>query len=189
MSRSKVGQRILILATMLIASLAFAGPTTRKTKITFSQPVRVPGTTLPAGTYYFSAPMINTYTPLVRITDQNGNFIIQILGVPDYTHKSDHPIIIFGDHDCSPAAVKAWLYPGSGTGVRFIYSEEEAAKIASACGDPVPETHSSSPGSSAMEGADVHIMTPQKQEESYNPGKLSSSDEMDQRGFDSAPER
>jgi len=57
------------LATLLLIGTAIAGPSQRKTKITFGESVRAPGIALSAGTYYFLAPDSNNRT-IVRIEDE-----------------------------------------------------------------------------------------------------------------------
>lgn len=182
MKNSAVCQGILIvLVAVLLANAAVASPANRKTKITFSQSVRVPGTILSAGTYVFEAPHPNNRT-IVKISDENGNFVTQITGIADYTRKRDHDIIVFGDHSCGPKAIKSWLYPGSGTGVRFVYPKDEAETIASACDEPVPEMHEKT----ASANEQIYLMTPGKQEEQYTPDALAASDQMDKDGFNTA---
>ena len=172
---------LVVLVALIIVNAAVASPATRKTRITFSQSVRVPGTTLRAGTYVFEAPHTNNRTT-VKISDENGKLVTQIMGIADYTRKQDHDIIVFGDHDCGPKAIKSWFYPGSGTGVRFVYPKNEAEMIASECDEPVPEMHEKT----APANDHVYIMTPGKQEEEYTPDALATSDQMDKNGFNAA---
>lgn len=171
------------LVALLFAAVAIAGPSTRTTKLTFSAPVRVPGATLDAGTYYFKAPHVSNRA-IVRIEDSNRRFVTQFMGVADYTQKRDHQVIIFGDHACGSNAIKSWFYPSSGSGVRFVYPKQEAAEIAASCGEPVPETHETKVDVSQLDAATVYLMTPQKQEEPYKSEALSAADQLDQRGFD-----
>lgn len=180
-------QAIVIgLVVLLFAVVAIAGPSTRTTKITFSAPIRVPGTTLSAGTYYFKAPHMSNRA-IVRIEDSNGKFVTQFMGIADYTRKRDHEVIIFGDHACGSNAIKSWFYPNSGSGVRFIYPKQEAAEIAVSCGESVPETHETKVDVSEVDAATVYLMTPQKEEEPYKSEALSATDQVDQRGFDAVP--
>lgn len=141
MKKIAVRKPILVgLTVLLVVAGVIAGPSIRKTKGTFSDSVRVPGATLSAGTYYFSAPLPNSRS-IVRITDENGRYMTQFMGLLDYPRKPVRDIITFGDHDCGPKAIKAWSYPPSGSAVRLVYSQDEAASIAAACNEPVPETH------------------------------------------------
>jgi hypothetical protein len=172
------------LVTVLFLAAALAGRANLKTRITFSGSVRVPGLVLPAGTYYFEAPNFNNRTT-VRITKEDGSLVTQVAGVADYRHEANHEVIIFGDHECGPQAIKAWFYPGNKTGVRFVYPKEEAEVIAASCNEPVPETHEKYSETGQVENK-VYIMTPQKQEQDYSPEALSGSDQADQNGFDAA---
>ena len=174
-------------ATLLIVAAAVAGPSTRKTQITFSQSVRVPGTTLNAGTYYFDAPSFTNRT-LVRITDETGNLVTQVMGLPEHIQKPNHDVITFGSHECGPKAIKLWFYAPSGTAVRFVYPKEEAASIAASCKEPVPEMHEKAAPVSQLEESKVYLATPKGKEEPYKPELLSTSDQMDQNGFDAKPE-
>jgi hypothetical protein len=184
MKKMTVVQEIVVgLATLLVVVGAIAGPSTRKTKLTFSQPVLVPGATLTAGTYFFQAPNMNNRT-LVRITDQSGKFVTQFMGIADYIRKPDHDIITFGNQDCKPTAIKAWFYPGSRTAVRFVYQQEQAARIATSCNEPVPEMHGSVTDVSQLQGDKVYVATPKGQEEEYKPEALSASDQADKDGLD-----
>jgi hypothetical protein len=170
-------------AILLVVAGAIADPSMRTTKITFSGSVRVPGAVLNAGTYYFKAPLRNNRT-FVRIQDEQGKMVAQFMGIADYTHKSDHVLIIFGDHECGPKTIKSWFYPSSSPGVRFVYSKDEAAVIAASCDEDVPETHENTLDESQLQSATVYLMTPQKQEEPYRSEALTASDQQGQNGFD-----
>lgn len=173
------------LAILLIVVGATAGASSRRTKITFSGTVRVPGATLAAGTYYFSTPSPDVRT-LVRVENENHKLVAQFLGLSDYRREPSHTVIIFGDHECGPRAIKSWFYTGS-SGIRFVYSEQEAAVIAASCNEPVPETHEQTLDASNLQSRPVYLMTPQRQEEAYKSEALSNSDQVDQNGFDADP--
>lgn len=182
----KLKNRKMLLATIttvLIAVAAYAGPRTRKTRITFDGPVRVPGTVLQTGTYFFESPLVNKRT-LVRITGEDGGLITQVMGIPDFTRQRNHDVIVFGEHECGPKAIKAWFYPASGTGVRFVYAREEAEAIAAACNEPVPEMHEAKLEPEQLQNYTIYLITPQKQEQPYRVDELSASDAADQTGFD-----
>lgn len=184
MTRLTIIRSIVIgCSVLMLVVAAVAGIATRKTRVTFSHSVRVPGRVLSAGTYYFEAPNFNQRT-IVKVSDESHNFVTQFMGLPDITRKKDHDIITFGDHECGPKAVKSWFYPGTGSGVRFVYSKEEAEVIAAACDEPVPEIHEKSPDVAQLMVYKVYLITPQKQEEDYKPEALSTSDQVDQNGFD-----
>ena len=130
MKQGKVVLAVMVgIAVLAFVSGVIADPSSRTTRVTFSGPVRVPGANLSAGTYFFRAPNV-TNRMIVRIEDENRQFVTQFMGIPDKTRNRTHDIVLFGDHECGPKAVKSWFFPGSNTGVRFVYPQEEAALIA-----------------------------------------------------------
>jgi hypothetical protein len=180
---TKANLHLAIIAVALVAVSAYAGPRTRKTRITFDGPVRVPGTVLQTGTYFFESPLVNKRT-LVRITGEDGSLITQVMGIPDFTRQRNHDVIVFGDHECGPKAIKAWFYPASGTGVRFVYPREEAEAIAAACNEAVPEMHETKLEPEQLQNYTIYLVTPQKEEHPYKADELSATDAADQSGFD-----
>lgn len=180
--------RAILIATAVcsMAVSASSSPATRKTRVTFNESVRVPGALLPAGTYFFETPQRNNRT-IVRISKEDGSFVTQFMGITDFTRQREHDIVVFGDHECGPKAVKAWFYPASGQGVRFVYPEAEAEAIAASCDEPVPEIHEKTVSLPEVTTDKVYLITPKKQEEEYTPEALSHSDEVDNNGFHSTP--
>lgn len=170
------------IAALVLVVGAVAGPSTRKTTVTFNQSVRVPGVVLPPGTYSFDAPSV-TNRAIVRITDESGKFVTQVRGVTEPVQKPNHDIITFGANECGPKAIKLWFYPASGTAVRFVYSHKEATLIAASCNEPVPETRDDASGSPSQESK-VYLMTPNGKEQEYKSEALSPSDQLDKNGFD-----
>ena len=174
---------VITFSALILMTGVVGGSSIQRTKITFHESVHVPGATLSPGTYYFSTPSPIART-IVRVDDENNRLVTQFIGFSDTTQKSQHTVIIFGDHECGPKAIKSWFYPGSSIGIRFVYPENEAAAIAAACNEPVPETHGRPVDTSQLQGSTVYLMTPQKQEQAYKPEALSTSDQADQNGFD-----
>jgi hypothetical protein len=97
-------------------------------------------------------------------------------------------MIVFGDHDCGPKAIKLWSYPGKTPAIRFIYPKEEAASIAASCNEPVPETDDKLADTSQLKSGNIGLMSPQKQKGPYKPESLSVSDQVDRNGFDADPQ-
>jgi hypothetical protein len=115
------------------ALVAQAAPYNESTRLTFSKPVAVPGTVLPAGTYNFCiAPGMGARN-LVQIWNANDTKLItQLWTIPDYRfHISEKTIIQFHERQAkSPLAMKAWFYPGLHTGAEFAYPQHQAARLA-----------------------------------------------------------
>src|SRR5215475_2377277 len=173
---------VALLAVLLVTLTMSADLATRKTEITLSEPVRVPGTLLPAGTYLFQSPIARSRT-IVRITGKDGRLMTQVMGIADFTRKTDQGVITFGGRQCWPQAIKAWFYPGSRSAVRVVYAKHEAEVIAAACNESVPEVHETKPDMAQIQVYRVYLITPQNRELEYEPRALSESDQSEHHGL------
>ena len=112
----------------------------RRTNVTFSGPVSIPGATLPAGTYVFRIADSQTNRNIVQIYDNEGlKLITTILAVPAERPEPDgDPVIAFKETPADrPPAVRYWYYAGEKSGNEFIYPRAQAMMIASASGESV----------------------------------------------------
>jgi hypothetical protein len=144
----------LAVATMLAAP-ARADEWNKQTFLTFSGPVQVPGATLPAGTYQFKLADLQGNRHVVQIFDKDGTKLYTtILAIPDQRlEPTDKPVVMFGETPAgTPAAIKAWFYPGDTIGDEFVYPRSEAMRIAKATHQPVL---SRSDDSSDMKSSEV----------------------------------
>lgn len=144
----KAGYSPLIAAGFALAlstSIASAQPFNKKTKLSFSQPIRVPGATLAPGSYIFKLVDSQANRNIVQISNVRENKLYAtILAIPDYRlNPSSQTVVTFGETGagCAPA-VKAWFYPGDNTGNRFVYGKKEATEMAKSCQQPVPHVPS-----------------------------------------------
>jgi LPXTG-motif cell wall-anchored protein len=160
----------------------------KKTQIRFSEPVEVPGATLPAGTYVFRLMDTRADRHIVQVTNVKGDQVFAtILTISDYRHTATgHTVVTFGESEtCGPVTLKSWFFPGDKYGQRFVYPKNKAAEIASNCHEPVPEVAEEVPAEApAMEAAPVKEETPEKQEVPYDPAPLAENDVKDTKGFD-----
>ena len=111
----------------------------KKTILTFSGPVQIPGVTLSAGTYVFKLADLASNRHVVQVFDKDEKKIYAtILAIPDQKlEPSDKPVVMFTERPAGiPQAVKAWFYPGETIGNEFVYPKDQAMKIAK-------ETHQS----------------------------------------------
>jgi Protein of unknown function (DUF2911) len=125
----------------LMAIQAEAQSASKRTTVTFNEPVEVPGQALPAGTYTFT--ILNSYgmRNIVQIWNKDKtNLITTILAIPNYRlEATEDTVIEFRERPANqPQALKAWFYPGHGYGIEFVYPKEEAIQIAEATNEPVP---------------------------------------------------
>ena len=126
--------------TILLAPGARADEWNKKTFLTFSGPVQVPGVTLPAGTYTFKLADLQGNRHVVQIFDKEEKHIYAtILAIPDQRlDPSDKPVVLFAERAAGvPQAVKAWFYPGETIGNEFVYPRSQAVMIAKAVKEPV----------------------------------------------------
>src|SRR3954467_22653 len=124
--------------TVMLAPAARADEWNKKTILTFSGPVQIPGATLPAGSYVFKLADIPGNRHVVQVFDKDEKKIFTtLLSVPNQRlEPSDKPGILFSERaPGSPQAVKVWYYPGDTIGDEFVYPKTQAMRIAK-------ETHS-----------------------------------------------
>jgi hypothetical protein len=120
-------------SAFLFVSIAAASVWNEQTKITFNNPVEVPGMVLPAGTYTFSLLPGPTDRNIVQIYNATGEkFYTNILAIPDYRlHPTGHTVLKFEETaPGSPEAIKAWFYPGLQFGQEFVYPKTRAMELA-----------------------------------------------------------
>jgi len=147
--------------TALLAPSARADEWNKKTFLTFSGPVQVPGATLPAGTYTFKLADLNGNRHVVQIFDKDEKKIFTtLMAIPNQRlEPSDKPIVLFTETPAgSPQAVKVWYYPGETIGNEFVYPKSQAIKIAKASHTTVLATNDDAKYSEQMKNAEIgHI--------------------------------
>jgi hypothetical protein len=118
----------------------------KKTTITFSGPVEIPGVhlqgwgVLPAGTYVFKLLDSKSERHIVQIFNADETVIYAtILAIPNYRLRvTDKTVITFNEGiEGRPEALRAWFYPGMNWGEEFVYPKAKAMEIATASKTPV----------------------------------------------------
>ena len=123
------------------ASSARADEWNKRTVLTFTQPVEIPGRVLPAGTYVFQLGETLTDRHIVLIYGADGTkFITTVMTIPNERIKAtDETVIKFREVPAgSPEAIRAWFYPGNLLGQEFVYPKHRAVQLAKASKDVVP---------------------------------------------------
>jgi hypothetical protein len=121
--------------TLLFASGARADDWNKKTILTFSGPVQIPGATLPTGTYVFKLADIPGNRHVVQVFDKDEKKLYTtMLAIPnERMEPTDKPVILFAERSVgTPQAVKVWFYPGERIGNEFVYPKSQAMRIAKA---------------------------------------------------------
>lgn len=194
----------VVLATLTTVSTVYADTFNKMTKLTFSKPVRLPGTTLGAGTYIFKLVDSQSNRHIVQVSNVRGDKVYAtILAIPDYrANASSHTVVTFGETGAGCAStVKAWYYPGDTLGDRFVYGKDEAAQMAKSCQQPVPsvatvvaiaavkappvlQSNSTEPAVVALVQAPIKTETPQAKQTDYAPAEFAKVDSADTSGLD-----
>jgi len=111
----------------------------KKTRVTFSGPVEIPGThvkgmdTLPAGTYTFRLLNSSTNRHIVQIqSEDQSKTYATILAIPNLRMKpTGDTVITFRERPAGqPPALRAWFYPGALSGDEFVYRKSKARDMA-----------------------------------------------------------
>ena len=125
---------IAIIAAAMLMTLspanAKADESDKKTVVTFSQPVEIPGMVLPAGTYVFRR-ISNIDPHVVQISNADETQVYATrLTIPDYRmDPADTTLIAFEERpNGSPQGIKSWFYPGETTGEEFVYTSSSRTK-------------------------------------------------------------
>src|SRR5579859_7274304 len=128
---------IMIMSCLTMLGLAIpaakADEWNKKTVITFSGPVEIPGQVLSPGTYVFKLLDSQSDRDIVQIFNKDENHLYAtILAIPDYRLKPpDKPVITFEERKAgSPEAIRAWFYPGDNYGQEFVYPKVKAMELA-----------------------------------------------------------
>ncbi len=130
--------------TLLGATLApgaRADEWNKKTVMTFSQPIEIPGQILPAGTYTFVLLDSPADRHIVQIFNADGSHLIAtVLAINDYRLKpTGDTVVKFAERSGdNPEALKAWFYPGDNFGQEFVYPKQRAIELAVIVKQPIP---------------------------------------------------
>lgn len=154
-------------ATAMMALPLSAGaqtPRNQDTYFTFSQPVELPNTTLPAGRYFFQLMDSNSNRHIVKVMSEDRKELkATLLAIPFYSTErpSDEPQVRFMEtpamagNGAGSNAIKIWFYPGTSTGHEFIYPRSQAMRLAQRTGDAVLTTKSETEISETVVDADL----------------------------------
>ena len=161
-----VGLMILVGATMLAAP-AGADAWNKKTQLTFSHPVEVPGMVLPAGTYTFKLlPTMGSRNVVQIYNEDETKLLTTILTISDYRlTPAEDTIIEFHERQAgAPAALRSWFYPGDNFGREFVYPKKRAVQLAQEAQAPVPAEAVEVPATK-LETVPLVAVTPEAKEE------------------------
>ena len=128
-----VRRAVLAVCTVLVTMMLWAilAPGVRadqwnkKTIVTFSDAVQIPGQILAAGTYVFKLADSPTDRHIVQVWNADESQVLAtIVTIPNTRYETpDRSLFEFEERTGnSPMALKTWFYPGNSTGEEFTYS-------------------------------------------------------------------
>lgn len=148
-----------VLAIALCGTAHAQAPADYRTYFTFSQPVTLPGVTLPAGRYLFRLADTAGTRRVVQVLSEDGRqAYAMLMAIPAQRPQAPaDPEIRFMETPAdTPAAIKTWWYPGNAIGWEFIYPKEQALRLARASTQPVLTTAQAEPATTEqMRTADL----------------------------------
>jgi len=131
----KMMTRVLFVVVLCVLAIprATADEHNKKTKVTFTEPVEVPGAILPAGHYTFALMDSLRDRNIVQISNEDQTKIYAtILAINNYRlTPTGKTVITFSERPSgTPEALHAWFYPGDSFGQEFVYPKSRAHQLA-----------------------------------------------------------
>jgi hypothetical protein len=139
----------------------------KKTVVTFSQAVEIPGKILPAGTYMFQLADSLSDRHIVQIFNADGSQILAtILAINNYRLKpTGETVMKFGERPGdSPEALRAWFYPGDNFGQEFVYPKVRAIQLAQTTKVIVPAVAADTVDDNVIKTIPIVAVTPDQKE-------------------------
>ena len=135
-----------ILCFTLVISMVFVIDTqadawNKKTIITLTQPLQVPGVTLQPGKYVFKLGDSASNRHIVHVFNEDETEVLTtVLAIPNYRLRptGDSEFGFWETPKGTAPALRAWFYPGDNFGQEFAYPKNEAMVITAAVGQTVP---------------------------------------------------
>src|SRR5690242_14814016 len=131
---------VLLSGAFLLTLPVLGDQWNKKTLLTFTEPVEIPGVTLPAGQYVFRLADSLADRHIVQVFNADENHIYAtILAIPHYRMRpADKTVVLFEERRADqPQAIHAWFYPGETYGQEFVYSKSRALELARTTHQPV----------------------------------------------------
>jgi hypothetical protein len=139
----------------------------KRTLVTFSQPVEIPGMILPAGTYDIELLSSEPNRHVVRIFNKDRSHVVTtVLAIPNLRLKATNKTVItFSERPPnSPEALKAWFYPGDNFGQEFVYPKVRAIQLAQVVKEPILALPTATTDVAELKAAPIVAITPEQKE-------------------------
>ncbi len=123
---------LIIAFALFVEIAAHADEADRATKISFSQPIQVPGQVLPAGTYLFTLANTDDLN-MVQIFSLDRTHLyatLETIPTVDRQVPGDTTVTLVELGAGKPDVLLKWFYPGEETGHEFVYSNQLEKEMA-----------------------------------------------------------
>jgi hypothetical protein len=151
----------------MLPSGAQADTWNKKTVVTFSQAVEIPGKILPAGTYTFQLLDSLSDRHIVQIFNADGSQILAtVLAINNYRlQPTGDTVMKFSERPAdSPDALRAWFYPGDNFGQEFVYPRVRAIQLAQTTKEIVPAVAVDTIDETVIKTVPIVAVTPDEKE-------------------------
>src|SRR5712672_1488332 len=123
---------LIIAFSLFLGLAAHADESDETTKITFSQPIQIPGQVLPAGTYLFKLASSDDLN-VVQIFNADRTVLYATLQTvsTDRPEPTDHTLLALAEQGAGqPDVLLKWFYPGREIGNEFLYPKQKEKELA-----------------------------------------------------------
>src|SRR5260370_16443439 len=132
----KINKRYIAVGLIIAFSLFFglaahADESDEATKITFSEPIQIPGQILPAGTYLFKLASGDDLN-VVQIFNADRTVLYATLQTvtTERPEPTDHTVVALAEQGArQPDVLLKWFYPGRETGNEFLYPNHKEKEL------------------------------------------------------------
>jgi hypothetical protein len=122
-----------VLSCAVFLPAARADQWDQMTKMTFTQPIEIPGRVLPVGSYWFVLLPSNSDRNVVQVfSEDRAHLYATLETIPvDRQQVKDKTEIKLAERPYDrPEALLEWYYPGVLTGHEFLYSRKQESQLA-----------------------------------------------------------
>jgi outer membrane biosynthesis protein TonB len=169
----KIARTIVTIFTVTLVMFMFAAGTradtkfSKRTVVTFNQPVEIPGQVLPSGTYTIELYETFGNRHVVRIYNADrSQLIATVLAIPNQrlTPTSDNVMKFTERPGNAPDALKAWFYPGENSGQEFVYPKARAVELAQMTQESIPAVETEPATVEEFKNEPIVAETPERKE-------------------------
>jgi hypothetical protein len=130
--------------TLLVAvgPSAFGDDHDKKTEVTLTEAIQVPGAVLQPGTYLFILLNSSSDRHIVEIKSPDGSHLYSMSFATAATRAVRTGKVVLTFYEMpggSPPALRQWFWPGDSNGQELLYPKNEAVTISGASHQKVPE--------------------------------------------------